>query len=338
MAVNDEILDRLTDRDIALQRFYKGATRRVLNSLKASEARIIERLLTAGDNLSRTRQEKLLKDIRAIIATAYKDAFGVLQIDMDGLVGVESEFIAKALNETIPIVVNTVTPASAQILAAAKARPFQGKLLADVYRELPDAAYRKIRDTIRLGYLEGQTTPQIIRAVRGTAIQGYKNGVFNKARRDMEATVRTALSHTANVARESVYGDNERLIKGVQWVSTLDGRTSPICQARDGVVYPPNKGPRPPAHFNCRSSTTPIIKSWKELGIDLKEAPEGTRASMNGQIPAGSTFDDFLRKKDSKFQNELLGKPRADKFRAGESVRSFVDNSGRTLTLDELNR
>jgi SPP1 gp7 family putative phage head morphogenesis protein len=338
---NESIASKLTGRDIELQRFYKGAVTRVLNTLKDSEARIIERLLDAGEGLSRTRQEKLLRDIQAVIATAYRDAFGVMQLDLEGLAGIESEFISRTLATQIPVAVQTVTPPAAQVIAAATARPFQGKYLKDVYRELPEVAYRKIRDTIRLGYLEGQTTPQIIRAIRGTAIQGYKNGVFNKARRDMEATVKTALSHTANVARESVYKANEDVIKGVQWVSTLDGRTSAICMARDGIVYPPDKGPRPPAHWNCRSATIPILKSWKELGIDAKEIDEGTRASMNGQVPAGQNYDSWLRERDKKkpeFVDEVLGKGKAELFRNGMTVDKFVDKSGRELTLAELRK
>jgi len=154
----------------------------------------------------------------------------------------------------------------------------------------------------------------------------------------MEATVKTALSHTANVARESVYKANEDVIKGVQWVSTLDGRTSAICMARDGIVYPPDKGPRPPAHWNCRSATIPILKSWKELGIDAKEIDEGTRASMNGQVPAGQNYDSWLRTQSADFQNDVLGKGKADIFRDGTSVTKFVDKSGRELTLAELRK
>jgi SPP1 gp7 family putative phage head morphogenesis protein len=338
MAANDDIADKLTGRDVALQRFFKGAARRVLDTLKASEARIVERLLDASEGMSRTRQEKLLKDIRAIIATGHKDALGVLTVDIAGLAEIESEFIAGTLADEIPVAFQTVTPAPAQVIAATNARPFQGKLLSDVYKELPEASFRKIRDTIRLGYLEGQATPEIIRALRGTVVQGYKNGVFNRARRDMEAVVRTALAHTANTARNEVYKANESVIKGVQWTSTLDGKTSAICQARDGEIYPPDKGPRPPAHFNCRSATVPITKSWKELGYDIDEVDEGTRASMNGQVPADQNYDAWLRKQPAAFQDEVLGKGKADLFRGGMSVKKFVDKSGRELSLDQLRK
>jgi len=338
MAVNDDIADKLTGRDVVLQRFFKGAARRVLDTLKASEARIVERLLDASEGMSRTRQEKLLKDIRAIIATGHKDALGVLTVDIAGLAEIESEFVAGTIADEIPVAFQTVTPAPAQVIAATNARPFQGKLLADVYRELPEASFRKIRDTIRLGFLEGQTTPEIIRALRGTAVQGYKNGVFNRARRDMEAVTRTALAHTANTARNEVYKANEGVIKGVQWTSTLDGKTSAICQARDGEIYPPDEGPRPPAHFNCRSATVPITKSWKELGYDIGEVDEGTRASMNGQVPADQNYDAWLRKQPAAFQDEVLGKGKADLFRDGMNVKKFVDKSGRELSLDELRK
>ena len=103
MGANDDIADKLTGRDVALQRFYKGAARRVLDTLKASEARIIKRLLDASEGMSRTRQEKLLKDIRAIIATGHKDALGVLTVDIAGLAEIESEFIAGTIADEIPL-------------------------------------------------------------------------------------------------------------------------------------------------------------------------------------------------------------------------------------------
>jgi hypothetical protein len=99
-----------------------------------------------------------------------------------------------------------------------------------------------------------------------------------------------------------------------------------------------DKGPRPPAHFNCRSSTTPILKSWRELGFDADELPPGTRASMNGQVPADQDYDTWLRKQPKDVQDDVLGKTKGDLFRAGLKMDRFVDRKGAELTLDQLRR
>ena len=107
---------------------------------------------------------------------------------------------------------------------------------------------------------------------------------------------------------------------------------------RDGTVYKPGKGPRPPAHFNCRSSTSPVTKSWRELGFDIDELPPATRASMNGQVPSDQTYDGFLRGQDKGFQEEVLGKRKAELFRGGLKTDRFVDKSGKEYTLDQLRK
>lgn len=112
---------------------------------------------------------------------------------------------------------------------------------------------------------------------------------------------------------------------------------SAVCRARDGKVYPLDSGPRPPAHPNCRSSTVPVLKSWKEMGINLKEAPEGTRSSMNGQVPADLTYQEWLKNQSADFQDDVLGVTKGKLFRnGGLSLDRFVDRAGKELTLDQL--
>lgn len=112
---------------------------------------------------------------------------------------------------------------------------------------------------------------------------------------------------------------------------------SAVCRARDGKVYPIDSGPRPPAHPNCRSTTVPVLKSWKEMGINLKEAPEGTRAALDGQEASSVTYEDWLRRQSKDFQEEVLGLKKARLFRDGNlKLDRFVDKKGAELTLDQL--
>ena len=276
--------------------------------------------------------------MRRIIDSVYEDATGALQVELEGLAEYEGQYQLDLFRKTVPLRIETVTPSAEQIIAAVNSRPFQGKLLREVYRELPQAAFRRVRDTIRGGFVEGRTTDQIVRDIRGTRAQGFKDGIVEQTRRQAEAVVRTAVNHTANTAREYTYERNSDLIKGVRWNATLDGRTTLICASRDGVVYKPGKGPRPPAHFNCRSSTSPILKSWRELGFDADEVPQGTRASMNGQVPADQDYDAWLRRQPREFQDDVLGERKAALFRQGVRVDRFVDRKGREYTLEQLKR
>ncbi len=78
-----------------------------------------------------------------------------------------------------------------------------------------------------------------------------------------------------------------------------------------------------------------MIKSWKELGFNISDLDAGTRASMDGQVPASETYQSWLEKQPKAVQDEALGPEKADLFRNGLTVDRFVAD-GRTLTLDQL--
>ena len=106
-------------------------------------------------------------------------------------------------------------------------------------------------------------------------------------------------------------------------------------QPVEGSELPFNGGP--PRHFNCRSRLRPVTKSFRELGVDADEIPAGTRASMDGQVPADITFDTYLESKSETFQNRLLGRKRAELWRKNAiTLTQLVDFRGYPLTLEQL--
>lgn len=336
--LNDIIFEANLRHQMYLQRHSASVVRKIIALLNRADAGIVERLEREDfTSISEARQRKLLERIRELVKRGYSPAIKALREEIDELAVYESGFQLDLFKRSIPVALDLVTPAPNQLIAAVKARPFQGRLLKEWYSGLEQGAFARLRDAIRIGYTEGVTTEEIVRRIRGTRKQRYTDGILQQNRRSATAAVRTALNHTSNLASELTYQENADIVKGVQWVATLDGRTTRICASRDGKVYPLDKGPRPPAHINCRSTTTPVLKSWKELGISLNQAPEGTRASMNGQVPSSTTFEDFLRNQPTDFQDEFLGKKAGILFRRGNlPLDRFVDRAGNDLTLDQL--
>jgi len=188
------------------------------------------------------------------------------------------------------------------------------------------------------------------------------------SRRHATTVTRTAVNHVSNFARDAVYQENADVVKGVRYVATLDARTTQICASLDGRVFEVGQGERPPLHMQCRSTTVPVLRSYKELGIDLLEAPAGTRAStswwrrtpketkryyaglsaaeknavrasLSGQVPASTTYGPWLKRQPRSFQDEVLGPAKADLFRRGHvPIRRFTDHVNRPLTVAELQR
>lgn len=327
MALADDMAAAATRHSIYLERYKARVVREVIEALDPTLTAIERDILRSSiEAMNRRELDRLLSAIRRRIKDGYAPVIELIDGRVREIGQYEAQWQLDLFRSVVPIELDFTSPADEQIYAATVARPFNGRLLREWYQGLEDGAFRRIRAAIRTGYVEGQTTQQIVRAVMDANSE--------QSRRGAEAATRTALAHTANVARNETYRANKTLIKGVEWVSTLDGRTSAICRARDGQLYPVDAGPRPPAHPNCRSTTVPVIKSARALG--LRNLPSSTRASMNGQVSGELNYDAWLRTQPRDFQDEVLGVTRGKLFREGLTMDRFVDRSGQEYTLDEF--
>ena len=346
--VNEALQTAAIDHSHDLIRYQNQVVYKVIALLNRTDKDLFEQINAAllrlpPEAFTVERLDSMLASVRQINAAAYQKIRQELQAELADLVAYESNYQQQLFQNTLPVTLEVASVPVAQAVTAAVARPFQGRLLAEWMQGLEADKAAKIRDAIRIGYVEGQTVAEMVQRIKGTKARQYQDGIIEITRRNAETVVRTAISHTANHTRQKFAEANSELVKGVKWVSTLDGRTSEICQARDGEVYPVNSGPRPPAHPNCRSTTTYVLKSFKELGVDLPEFEESTRASMDGQVPAKMTYNEWLKSKSGTaegraFQDKVLGPSRAKLFRAGMPVDRFVNRAGDRLTLDDLRK
>lgn len=355
-SVNDQILDAEVGHAVDLTKYSNGVVRRIIALLNRVDADLFAQLTAALDRLPAEsftveRLEQLLVSVRNLNLAAYQQVEKELGTVVRDLAQYEAGYQLELFRSTIPAQVIAQVPVHAvnvsQVYSAALARPFQGRVLAEWSKSMEAARMVRVRDAVRIGYVENQTTAEIVRRIRGTRANGYADGLLEIDRRSIETVVRTALSHTAAVTREAFIEENLDLVKAVEWCSTLDSRTSPICQVRDGLRYTADThkpiGHKEPwlggpgmAHWGCRSTSCPVLKSWRELGIPLDDLDPGTRASMDGQVPADMNYAQWLKKQPAARQDEVLGKTRAKLFRQGKPLGAFVNDKGRLLTLDQL--
>lgn len=334
--VNEILQEKSISHSIYIQRYKTSVVNEMLTLLNQIDQNLQKKiLLKTKENWTKHRLEKLLQEVKKIEQETYKIIKNKLRSEVHTFGIFETAYQSKIIQETVPIKLNIVQPAPDQLYAAVMAKPFEGVLLGEELADVSKSRQKKIIGAIRQGYADGSTTPQIVRRIFGSRAMQYKDSLLERSRKDVTALTRTALAHTAQVSREELYKKNEDLIKGEMIVATLDDKTTLICMNYDGKVFNVGEGPRPPYHWQCRSTTIPVIKSWRELGIDLDEAPEGTRASMNGQVPASMKYEEFLRGQDAAFQDDVLGKVKGQWFRDGISIKKFVDD-GRILTLEEI--
>lgn len=317
--------------------------------LRSMEDDILARLAKANpQTITQARLERLLKAVRATLDEGYGDYEKVWREQLRELGEYEAGFEVRSLQQLgAPIdEIRLALPTPNQIFTAAFAEPLSvegpdnGKLLAAFYRDWSSRNKTRIVNAIRLAAAQGQTTDDLVRKIRGTRAAKYRDGLIEVSRRDAKLMARTALQHIAVQSREVVWDANKSVIRGVEWVSVLDSRTSPMCRGLDGRVFPLKKGPRPPIHVACRSTVVSVLKGR------LQELAEGGEQFARGEdgveyVPASMDYYDWLKTQGDGFQDSVLGNARGKLLRdGGLSAKRFqelqLDKNFKERTLEEL--
>lgn len=348
----NEDLRRLAIRHAHLIEQLKNATVRravgelnvdVFEDLLAQLSQRLENIATRGFDKgvdTTTRTQQMVRAYETIIDEGYKKLGVGLANHLTETAHVEASWQKKAIERAAPVELDVLLPSVKQLESIVTSRPFQGAILKDWFKDLGAKTKTRVTQQLNIGIAQGEPVDVMVRRLKGTKALGYTDGVLNTSRHEIEAVVRTAVQHVQSHAREALFEENQDVVDGEQWVSTLDLRTCPACAALDGEVFEIGKGERPPAHWNCRCTTIPALKSWKELGIDLAEAPEGTRASMDGQVAGTQTYPEWLKEEDARdpgAADEVLGPTRAALWRSGQvEIEDFSNDRNRVLTLEQL--
>ena len=337
MNLSDRLADLYTIRQLLLQRLAAGEQIN-LNRQFDDIAAEIERTLKSGKPLTDYQGRRLnqaITDLGTII--------NVKQPQLGNLARLEAEFVQGAFGV---VSIDSALPSRATIEAIADSSLVQGATVGQWFGKLNEQMRFDMGRAVKVGVSLGETNQQIARRILGAG--GDKGPeALPKGRRDATAVTRTAVQTIANEARLATFEENEDIIKEVQWISTLDSRTTDICMARSGLLWTlPGYKPKghsipwnggPPAHWSCRSTVIPITKTFRELGVDQDEIPLSTRASMDGQVARDLTFAQFLEGKPPEFADEMLGKGRAQLWRDGKiTLQDLLNPKGVPLTLRQL--
>lgn len=379
--VSDKILDGVVTHTVDLLRLASGERKATLDMLQK-----LERSLQAdiennvgGTGLRNARLKALLQQTKDTIATHY-DAIAERNAGvLEKVAQASATKTVKTINAAAGVPLTTVAMSKEQLSSLAGKTLVNGKFPSEWWADQEQALQDKFMRAMREGAARGEGIDELVRRVRGTQAASYTDGIMLASKRQAEALVRTSIMTTANEARIKQIESDLSVVKAIQWVATLDTRTTKICRALDGKQwslpgYEPidhdKVFPGPIAHWNCRSTQIAVTRSWKELaGPKAKYKPPGTteppkdlsqhfqdvlvekgmepeqakqvlaetRASMDGQVAAQKTFEDWIKPKPDEFQDRVLGPERAKLLRDGKvTITEMTDQNNRPLTIAEL--
>ncbi len=335
--LNERLRDFSVGRQIDLLSLSQDEAEQLIAVLAASDEALEVRLRRIlAQTPTRSRLQKIREDIRSALAATHariRGGFNEYIAELGRDARNNEVLLFERTFATLPI--DVTTPRLGGVLAAIRSTPMDGTPLATWVSQFQRGDFERIWQSVLRGVTIGQTPEEIVRAVIGSRGLRFADGQREITRRGLRALVRTATTHASTVAREQVWADNADIIKGVQFIATLDARTTIICASLDGDVFPVGEGPRPPIHIQCRSVMAPILKDWRALG--LKGLDTDVRASLDGQVPASLTYEEWLKGRSVAFQDGVLGPARGKLFREGGlPLDRFVSDRGSRLTLAQL--
>jgi len=400
---NQEYFDAAIRHQIGIRRFTAGEVKRIIRNIEKADqdlSKKLRRKLKGFEgkpaNFSTLRWKALVKDLRTARKIALGSLSEQLKPSLRELAKLEIDFEQRMMEATIPVQIEFAAVALEKLNDRVFKKPFSGgtasaKNLSQWFDSLRKIDQARTIEALQLGIIQGETVDEMMRRIAGTKARGFTDGVLSLTRSNAETIVRTAVNHVSNASRELVWETNDDVVSFLRWTSTLDGRTSAICRARDGHLVAVGDDPipagepklkpeyaRPPAHPNCRSlmvgvfdidgiievvGERPFVRGnkrqldfrqaakdrigaeqWKALSPSERNSlikfEKKAWARVNiGTVPAATTYQQWLKRQPSDFQEEVLGKTKAKLFRdGGLTLDRFVDRRGNELNLAELSR
>jgi SPP1 gp7 family putative phage head morphogenesis protein len=334
----------------------RGILAQLKDSLATWAGDATELTATELQGLAELQSEFVTDQLRKVLPAGARDAVRTVEI---------SPQFAQSVVTTDPTQINVVAlsddlfaavqgaPATFSLTAAKGATITlpNGEVLTKAFRGIAVDQAERFSQVVRNGLLTGETTPSIAKRLIGNLQFGEEAKTVRQlvaaggqatavADNQVMALVRTSINQVANSASQQVYEANQDITKKYRYVATLDSRTSSICAALDGREFEYGKGPMPPQHFNCRSTTVPII--------DPDILPPSTiakRASADGPVPINTSYGQWLKDQPRSVQQDVLGPGKVpyfnrlvDKYGARDAMAKLVRDDGSELTLEQLRK
>ncbi|AUR96997.1 putative head morphogenesis protein [Vibrio phage 1.236.O._10N.261.52.C4] len=340
----DTVLATTIAHEIQLIRYSKtlgkDAGVYVDNIMKA----LREELLSTDKVTTKKQRDELIKFINELFSSELGDWNSELESDLTRLIKEEAKFYQASLASLIGEKVARPTLESITKAAYSTEMVLNGQAYTvnDRIKQYDVNSVDKVKRIVTGGWRDGLTTYEMAQQIAGTQSSSVKNQMKSGA----YTLAKDLTSHVSSVSKSKVGMENSDIIVGEKHVSTLDSKTSPICQRLGsldggGKEYYYNEDgynfPRPPLHWNCRSTHRYILApEYEEL-----EEPRTRPGVVDGRAKRVDSETSWmeLAKNNPNLARESLGVERAkvlDAMSADEFTKIAYNRLDQLITIDEL--
>jgi len=338
---NTQIYDKTIDR-AAMIRLYERRVNGKVSLIIDGHAVRVDKLIRdakASDKGFIKLQEAIDKDIQK----TYTSAHVVTKSSLNSFAKDQASYTAQTVDKSFGPIWKVERPPQAISEDKILRLPlYKNKTMEAGWKGIGIGEKKRIDAIIRKGIAENSPLNEIADNVR-------KSGAINISRYQAKALVVTAVTSVQAQVDHEIYKANEKAITGWQYVAVLDSRTTELCAHRDGTIYPVSDFEHlPPAHFNCRSTTVPVFKSWSDMaeleGVaqvrrrNLKDLTKEQIAFYDGQTPMRESYHEWLMRQPTPIQLRHLGDyNKVELFRSGQiELKQFTNPEGNSIGIREL--
>lgn len=301
-------------------------------------------------------QQELLEVYRGrLIPKIVRDAREIINLETAWVADTISDFTDRTI----------ASSGLAAIFDRTQNQTYQGRTFSEWFEREGVRNVSAVNRTIRSSFIEGLSVAATQRAVEN--VIGFSDT-------HVRTLTRSNLLNASAEVRDDFLNENQDLIEGSIWNSTLDVRTTPhICGVRDQKRYDAEKNPidhefaygEGPGriHFNCRSIEIPILPGISTATAQRpaigagKEYERGDKFTRRGTVRKPGRrevnkgmFDITQRTNRTRFEGWLRSQPvsfiadnfgslqRAREFKRGASLASVTgaDPLGLPMNLSDL--
>lgn len=260
MGMNEDVYDGMLLRDIEIQRFMEWENRRTSLFFEQLYQRMKNELVDvdplSNENIS--WRKRTLRDLErsysATLGKGYQSYDSWMKRDLLEFAHSEAEWTRDLFNRgaRMDLMRQMVTPD--WLKAVVNGHEVQGGPMGDWLSRQAVSAQQRLMNTIRLGMAEGRSIPEISKMITGASsgrsvqiqdpitgamrtLSMRHGGLAQVAAGNASGIARTATAGIAAEARRDMMMSNRDVVKGIQQISTLDGRTTETCVMYDGEAW-----------------------------------------------------------------------------------------------------
>lgn len=312
-----ELAQQIADHQARLQVIGSNWGEIINDALDATEKKFLEKLQKELKNFDFVpNQKKTLEQLKKINnkliqirVQAFADAKKSVEDESKKLAENEVKW-GKRVTKEMTGEKNLNEPSKTALSRVVENSLSSGRTLQQWFLKIAADDAARVETVVQQGFSSGLSIDEIVRQIIGTKANDYRDGIFNTTRNEANNIARTICNGIANSAKMAFYQANDDVITGVEILSTLDGRTCPVCASLDRKRYKMDETPPSlPLHHQCRCVLLPVTPAsdFADEQRPMANADFMAEAKRNysAKYP-GKNFDDLATSTKKKYYYQAM--------------------------------